>query len=133
MTSNIRSAEALTERFRPEFLNRIDEIVEFEPLSREQLGEIVELQLTRLRRRLVDRGLELELTDEAKELVAEAGWDPTYGARPLKRALQRLVENPLALRLLEGEFAEGDTVRVDARDGELVFEKAVAPEAAAVA
>jgi ATP-dependent Clp protease ATP-binding subunit ClpB len=133
MTSNIRSAEALTERFRPEFLNRIDEIVEFEPLSREQLGEIVELQLTRLRQRLAERGLGLELTDEAKELVAEAGWDPTYGARPLKRALQRLVENPLALRLLEGEFAEGDTVRVDAQGGELVFEKAAAPVAAAVA
>jgi ATP-dependent Clp protease ATP-binding subunit ClpB len=133
MTSNIRSAEALTERFRPEFLNRIDEIVEFEPLSREQLGEIVELQLARLRRRLAERGLELELTDEAKELVAEAGWDPTYGARPLKRALQRLVENPLALRLLEGEFEEGDTVLVDARSGELVFEKAAAPAAAVVA
>jgi ATP-dependent Clp protease ATP-binding subunit ClpB len=133
MTSNIRSAEALTERFRPEFLNRIDEIVEFEPLSREQLGEIVELQLARLRRRLAERGLELELTDEAKELVAEAGWDPTYGARPLKRALQRLVENPLALRLLEGEFEEGDTVLVDARTGELVFEKAAAPSAAVVA
>jgi len=133
MTSNIRSAEALTERFRPEFLNRIDEIVEFEPLSREQLGEIVELQLARLRRRLAERGLELELTDEAKELVAEAGWDPTYGARPLKRALQRLVENPLALRLLEGEFEEGDTVLVDARTGELVFEKAAAPNAAVVA
>jgi ATP-dependent Clp protease ATP-binding subunit ClpB len=133
MTSNIRSSEALTEHFRPEFLNRIDEIVVFKPLSREQLGEIVELQLTRLRERLAERGLGLELTDEAKELVAEAGWDPTYGARPLKRALQRLVENPLALRLLEGEFAEGDTVRVDARDGELVFEKAAAPVAAAVA
>jgi len=133
MTSNIRSAEALTERFRPEFLNRIDEIVEFEPLSREQLGEIVELQFARLRRRLAERGLELELTDEAKELVAEAGWDPTYGARPLKRALQRLVENPLALRLLEGEFEEGDTVLVDARTGELVFEKAAAPNAAVVA
>jgi ATP-dependent Clp protease ATP-binding subunit ClpB len=133
MTSNIRSAEALTERFRPEFLNRIEEIVEFEPLSREQLGEIVELQLARLRRRLAERGLELELTDEAKELVAEAGWDPTYGARPLKRALQRLVENPLALRLLEGEFEEGDTVLVDARAGELVFEKAAAPDAAVVA
>jgi len=133
MTSNIRSAEALTERFRPEFLNRIDEIVEFEPLSREQLGEIVELQLARLRRRLAERGLELELTDEAKELVAEVGWDPTYGARPLKRALQRLVENPLALRLLEGEFEEGDTVLVDARTGELVFEKAAAPSAAVVA
>jgi ATP-dependent Clp protease ATP-binding subunit ClpB len=123
MTSNIRSAAALSDYFRPEFLNRIDEIVEFEPLSREQLGEIVELQLTRLRQRLAERGLGLELTDEAKELVAEAGWDPTYGARPLKRALQRLVENPLALRLLEGEFSEGDTVRVDAQDGELVFEK----------
>ncbi|MGE5433914.1 MAG: ATP-dependent chaperone ClpB [Candidatus Doudnabacteria bacterium] len=133
MTSNIRSSEALTEHFRPEFLNRIDEIVVFKPLSREQLGEIVELQLARLRERLAERGLGLELTDEAKELVAEAGWDPTYGARPLKRALQRLVENPLALRLLEGEFAEGDTVRADARDGELVFEKAAAPVAAAVA
>jgi ATP-dependent Clp protease ATP-binding subunit ClpB len=133
MTSNIRSVDALADHFRPEFLNRIDEIVEFKALSREQLGEIVELQLTRLRERLAQRGLGLELTDEAKELVAEAGWDPAYGARPLKRALQRLVENPLALRLLEGEFAEGDTVRVDALDGELVFEKAASPVAAAVA
>jgi ATP-dependent Clp protease ATP-binding subunit ClpB len=132
MTSNIRSSEALTEHFRPEFLNRIDEIVVFEPLSREQLGEIVELQLTRLRERLAERGLGLELTDETKELVAEAGWDPSYGARPLKRALQRLIENPLALRLLEGDFVEGDTVRVDASDGELVFEKAEAREPAAV-
>ncbi len=130
MTSNLRSAEAMREFFRPEFLNRIDEIVEFHPLSREQLGEIVGLQLRRLRGRLAERGLGLELTDEAKELVAEAGWDPTYGARPLKRALQRLVENPLALRLLEGEFAEGDTVRVDVEDGELVFEKARAAEPA---
>src|SRR6059036_3914849 len=131
MTSNIRSADALSDHFRPEFLNRIDEIVEFEPLSREQLAESVELQLERLRSRLAERGLGLELTDEAKELVAEAGWDPTYGARPLKRALQRSIENPLALRLLEGEFNEGDTVRVDARDGELVFEKAGAAEPAA--
>jgi ATP-dependent Clp protease ATP-binding subunit ClpB len=126
MTSNVRSPEEMRERFRPEFLNRIDEIVVFEALSRDQLGEIVELQLARLRQRLAERRLELELTDAAKELVAEAGWDPTYGARPLKRALQRLVENPLALRLLEGEFAEGDTVRVEARDGELVFERAEA-------
>ena len=132
MTSNLRSAEQMREFFRPEFLNRIDEVVEFHPLSREQLGEIVELQLRRLRDRLADRGLGLELTAAAKELVAEAGWDPTYGARPLKRALQRLVENPLALRLLEGEFAEGDTVRVEAEDGELSFEKAAAAEAAAV-
>jgi ATP-dependent Clp protease ATP-binding subunit ClpB len=124
MTSNIRTADALREFFRPEFLNRIDEIVEFKPLTREQLGEIVDLQLARLRSRLADRGLMLELTDTAKEVVAEAGWDPTYGARPLKRALQRLIENPLALRLLEGDFSEGDTIRVDAQNGELVFTRA---------
>jgi ATP-dependent Clp protease ATP-binding subunit ClpB len=130
MTSNLRSQEQMRELFRPEFLNRIDEVVEFKPLTREQLGEIVELQLARLRSRLADRGIELELTDEAKQVVADAGWDPTYGARPLKRALQRMVENPLALRLLEGEFSDGDTVRVDARDGELVFERAGAREPA---
>jgi ATP-dependent Clp protease ATP-binding subunit ClpB len=132
MTSNLRSADALRDVFRPEFLNRIDEVVEFEPLTREQLGEIVELQLGRLRARLADRGLALELTDAAKEHLVEAGWDPTYGARPLKRAIQRLIENPLALRLLEGDFAEGDTVLVDFSDGELVFTKAPAAEPAVV-
>ena len=126
MTSNLRQAGALSEFFRPEFLNRIDEIVEFHPLEREQLAEIVELQLERLRGRLAERGLTIELTTAAKELLTEAGWDPQYGARPLKRAIQRLVENPLALRLLEGDFAEGDRIEVDARDGELVFEKAAA-------
>ena len=126
MTSNIRSAEAMREHFRPEFLNRIDEIVVFDALDREQLAEIAELQLERLRARLAERRLALELTDAAKEVLAEAGWDPTYGARPLKRALQRLVENPLAQRLLAGEFAEGDTIRVDAQNGELVFERAEA-------
>jgi ATP-dependent Clp protease ATP-binding subunit ClpB len=131
MTSNVRSEEAMRETFRPEFLNRIDEIVEFAPLTREQIGEIVELQLARLRARLAERGLSLELTDAAKEHLAEAGWDPTYGARPLKRAIQRMIENPLALRLLENEFEEGDRVRVDAKDGELVFEKAKAAEPAA--
>jgi ATP-dependent Clp protease ATP-binding subunit ClpB len=131
MTSNIRAAEALRDVFRPEFLNRIDEIVEFHPLSRDQLADIVELQLERLRARLAERGLALELTDSAKELLAEAGWDPTYGARPLKRAIQRMVENPLALRLLEGDFEEGDAVRVHARDEELVFEKATPVAAAA--
>ncbi len=130
MTSNIRSAEALSEYFRPEFLNRIDEVVEFEPLTREQLAEIVDMQLERLRARLAERGIELELTDAAKETLAEAGWDPTYGARPLKRALQRMVENPLAMRLLEGDFADGDRIRVDAQDGELAFEKVGAAEPA---
>ena len=131
MTSNVRSADELRERFRPEFLNRIDEIVEFKALTRDQLEHIVELQLSRLRERLTERGLSLELTNAAKEVVTEAGWDPTYGARPLKRALQRLVENPLALRLLEGDFADGDTVLVDAAEGELVFTKAAVAEPAA--
>ncbi len=133
MTSNIRSAEQLRDHFRPEFLNRIDEIVEFKVLSREQIGEIVEMQLGRLRERLGERRITLEITDAAKEALAEAGWDPAYGARPLKRAIQRLVENPLALRLLEGDFADGDAVRVDAQNGELVFERAVDVAAPAAA
>jgi len=132
MTSNIRSEAEMRERFRPEFLNRIDEIVTFKALSREQIGEIVELQLSRLRERLAERRIELELTDAAKEALAEAGWDPAYGARPLKRAIQRLVENPLALRLLEGAFVDGDRVVVDAEDGELTFARAGAAAPAAV-
>jgi ATP-dependent Clp protease ATP-binding subunit ClpB len=133
MTSNLRSPDELRERFRPEFINRIDEVVVFESLSREQLTEIVELQLRRLRERLAERGVELELTDAAKEAIAEAGWDPAYGARPLKRAIQRMLENPLALELLEGRFSEGDTARVEVgEDGELVFARveAAAPAVA---
>jgi ATP-dependent Clp protease ATP-binding subunit ClpB len=132
MTSNIRSEAEMRDRFRPEFLNRIDEIVVFKALTRDQIGEIVELQLARLRDRLAERRIELELTYAAKEALAEAGWDPAYGARPLKRAIQRLVENPLALRLLEGDFADGDRVVVDATDGELAFAKAQAAAPAAV-
>jgi ATP-dependent Clp protease ATP-binding subunit ClpB len=132
MTSNIRTPDALREFFRPEFLNRVDEIVEFTALSRIELGEIVQLQLERLRARLAERGLALELTDRATETIAEAGWDPAYGARPLKRAVQRLLENPLALRLLEGEFGDGDTIAVDSQGGELVFSRAAATEPAAV-
>ncbi len=126
MTSNVRSVAAMREYFRPEFLNRIDEIVEFTALSREQIGEIVELQLGRLRERLAERSLALELTPAATEAIAEAGWDPTYGARPLKRAIQRLLENRLALRLLEGDFVGGETIRVDAQNGDLVFTKVAA-------
>ncbi len=121
MTSNIRSQDQLLEHFRPEFVNRVDEIVVFEPLTRDQIAVIVELQLERLRRRLAERKISLELTDEAVELIAEAGWDPAFGARPLKRAIQRLVENPLALELLEGRFVEGDAVRADAQLGHVVF------------
>src|SRR5579862_5887860 len=131
MTSNLRSSAAMREFFRPEFLNRIDEVVEFRALSREQLGEIVELQLARLRERLAERGLTLELTDAAKDVIGEAGWDPAYGARPLKRAIQRLLENPLALRLLEGDFADGGAILVDAQNGDLVFTRAEAPAVAA--
>ena len=124
MTSNIRSQAQLLEHFRPEFVNRIDEIVVFEALTRDQIGSIVELQLERLRARLAERRIALELSDEAVALIAEAGWDPAFGARPLKRAIQRLVENPLALELLEGRFADGDTVRAVV-DGESIrFERA---------
>ncbi|HEU5405239.1 MAG TPA: ATP-dependent chaperone ClpB [Gaiellaceae bacterium] len=131
MTSNVRSADALRDVFRPEFLNRVDEVIEFTALSKEQIAEIVELQLGRLRERLAERRIELELTEAAKETLAEAGWDPAYGARPLKRAIQRLVENPLALRLLEGDIADGDTIRVEAEDGEIRFETVGAPAFAA--
>jgi ATP-dependent Clp protease ATP-binding subunit ClpB len=131
MTSNLRTLEDVRASLRPEFINRIDEIVVFDQLTREQLADIVELQLKRLRARLADRKLELELTDAAKELIAEVGWDPAFGARPLKRALQRLVENPLSLALLEGGFQDGDTIRVDAGNGEITFEKFVREEAEA--
>jgi ATP-dependent Clp protease ATP-binding subunit ClpB len=124
MTSNMRSVDQVREHFRPEFVNRIDEIVVFEPLTREQIGEIVELQLERLRARLAERKLGLEVSDGAKELLAEAGWDPQFGARPLKRAIQRLVENPLALELLEGRYPEGDTIRVYADRGQIHFARA---------
>jgi ATP-dependent Clp protease ATP-binding subunit ClpB len=131
MTSNIRTPDALRDFFRPEFLNRVDEIVQFHSLSREQIGGIVEQQLGRLRERLSDRGLALDLADEAKAVIAEAGWDPAYGARPLKRAIQRLLENPLALSLLEADFTAGDTIHVDVRDGELAFERSVSAAATA--
>jgi ATP-dependent Clp protease ATP-binding subunit ClpB len=131
MTSNVAGGiDGVRATFKPEFVNRLDEIVEFHPLSREQLGSIVELQLARLRGRLAERSLALELTDDAKELLAETGWDPTYGARPLKRAIQRLLENPLARRLLEGEFGDGDAIRVDAQNGELVFTRTAEREPA---
>jgi ATP-dependent Clp protease ATP-binding subunit ClpB len=126
MTSNIRSQAQLLEHFRPEFVNRIDEIVVFEALTREQIASIVELQLARLRERLAERKIELELSDDAVSLIAEAGWDPSFGARPLKRSIQRLVENPLALELLEGRFAEGDVVRAVVDGDEIRFERAEA-------
>jgi ATP-dependent Clp protease ATP-binding subunit ClpA len=116
-----RLVDELRKAFRPEFLNRVDEIIVFDPLTREEIGEIVELQLARLRGSLRERGIELELTAGAREVIAETGWDPQFGARPLKRALQRLIENPLALELLEGRYAEGAVIRAHADRGAIVF------------
>ncbi len=116
-----RVMAAVQSHFRPEFLNRIDEIIVFERLTREDLRQIVEIQLESLRDRLADRRIELDVSDEALDLLADAGFDPVYGARPLKRAIQRELADPLAYRLLSGEFGEGDTVTVDAKDGELVI------------
>src|SRR5438477_5455348 len=120
--------QELRATLRPEFLNRIDDVVIFRPLGREELARIVEIQLGHLRRRLEARRLVLEVTDAAKELLAREGYDPTFGARPLKRTIQRLVQDPLALRLLEGEFKEGDTVLVDAAGDALTFKRQVAAE-----
>jgi ATP-dependent Clp protease ATP-binding subunit ClpB len=120
--------QELRNMLRPEFLNRIDEIVIFTPLDREQLARIVDIQLEHLRRRLADRRIDLDVTDGAKALLAREGYDPTFGARPLKRTIQRLVQDPLALRILEGEFKDGDVVTVDAAGDALTFTRAVKAE-----
>jgi ATP-dependent Clp protease ATP-binding subunit ClpB len=105
--------DMLKQQFRPEFLNRVDEIIVFHPLSREHLTRIVDVQLEHLSKRLTTRGLKLDVSSEAKKLLAEEGYDPTYGARPLRRVIQQRIENPLAGKILAGEFAEGDTIHVD--------------------
>ena len=122
----IRSAvlDALRQRFRPEFLNRIDEVIIFHSLGMEELMQIVDIQLQRLGALLDDRDIEIELTRDAKRHLVEEGYDPVYGARPLKRVIQRRLQDPLALKLLEGEFKDGDRISVDVRAGEFVFEKA---------
>jgi ATP-dependent Clp protease ATP-binding subunit ClpB len=111
-----RVRDELRNHFRPEFLNRVDDIIVFRPLSREDLVRIVDLQLVRLEQLLAARNLKLEVTPEAREVLAEQGYDPVYGARPLKRVIQRELQNRIALELLEGTFNEGDTIRVE-RDG----------------
>jgi ATP-dependent Clp protease ATP-binding subunit ClpB len=125
--------EVLREHFRPEFLNRIDEVIVFHPLTQEQLTAIVDIQLKSLEKRLADRRVTLVVTDSARKLLAEKGWDPVYGARPLKRAIQRLVQDPLAMMLLEGKFGEGDTIKVDVKDGKFEFTTVAAPAHAAAA
>jgi ATP-dependent Clp protease ATP-binding subunit ClpB len=116
--------EIVQQNFRPEFINRIDDIVVFRPLGGAQIRQIVEIQLGLLRRRLLERDMELNLDDAARDRLGEAGFDPVYGARPLKRAIQQQVENPLAQRILKGAFAPGDRIRVTVREGQLAFEKA---------
>ena len=103
--------EALRAHFKPEFLNRVDETIVFHQLGREHIARIVEIQLERVKQLLADRRIEIEVTDEAKKLLAEKGYDPHYGARPLKRVIQRMLQDPLAMKILEGEFPEGSKVR----------------------
>ena len=110
-----RVLEALRAHFKPEFLNRVDDVILFHQLGRPEIGRIVEIQLARVQKLLADRRIELELTDAAKQLLADKGYDPHYGARPLKRVIQRMVQDPLAMRILEGEFPEGSRIRADAR------------------
>ncbi len=123
-----RALNALRGAFPPEFLNRVDEIVVFHSLSRSDLSKIVEIQLRRLGKMLAERGLTLRLTDRARDFVAEAGFDPTYGARPLKRAIQGHVQDPLALALLEGKFERGDAIVADVAGDRIVFAKEVVAE-----
>ena len=128
MTSNIPGGRVGAEgHFRPEFINRLDDIVEFASLSRDQIGSIVDLQAERVLARVAERGITVTLSDAARELIGELGYDPTYGARPLKRVIQKQLVDKLALAILEGTFREGDVVQVDAGDGELTFTKGVVP------
>jgi ATP-dependent Clp protease ATP-binding subunit ClpB len=125
MTSNVPGGRAGVDAyFKPEFINRLDDIVEFESLTREQLGQIVDLQVARLIGRVSERGVTVELTDGARVLLGDMGYDPTYGARPLKRVIQKHLVDRLALGLLQGDFVAGDSIVVDAVDGELTFARA---------
>ncbi|HEX2647558.1 MAG TPA: AAA family ATPase, partial [Candidatus Dormibacteraeota bacterium] len=116
----------LRDHFRPEFLNRVDEVIVFTPLTQDQLGAIVDIQLARLQKRLDERKVTLDVNEAARKLLVERGWDPVYGARPLKRTIQRMVQDPLALQLLEGKFNDGDAVEVGVKGGELNFTRAKA-------
>ncbi len=116
--------EELDRTFRPEFLNRIDEVILFSALTKEDLMRIVDIQVRDLGGLLAERHIQLTLTDAARQYLADAGYDPVFGARPLKRVIQRELQDQLALALLRGEFTDGDAVRADARGGHLVLEKA---------
>jgi ATP-dependent Clp protease ATP-binding subunit ClpB len=142
MTSNIpvpetsndtQLREALLAYFKPEFVNRLDEVVRFSALTREQISEIVDLQVAQVAARARERGVELTLTDDARRLLGNLGYDPAYGARPLRRVIQRQLTDKLALALLEGRIREGDTVTADAAGGELTLSTARSPERTAAA
>jgi ATP-dependent Clp protease ATP-binding subunit ClpB len=115
--------EIVQQNFKPEFINRIDDIVVFHPLGTEQIRAIVDIQLGLLRRRLLERDIELDLDNRARDSIGEAGFDPVYGARPLKRAIQQQIENPLAQAILSGKFVSGDRINVSTEKGELIFTK----------
>jgi ATP-dependent Clp protease ATP-binding subunit ClpB len=114
--------EVVGQHFRPEFVNRVDDVVVFHPLGREEIRKIVDIQLASLQRRLAERDIGLRLTDAARDRLGEAGFDPVYGARPLKRAIQNEIENPLAQKILSGGYASGDTIQVDVAEGRFVFD-----------
>jgi ATP-dependent Clp protease ATP-binding subunit ClpB len=121
-TARQRVLQELRASFRPEFLNRVDEIIIFHQLGRDEIRRIVELQFSMLKRRLAERHIDVVLREGAQEVLVNEGYDPSYGARPLKRTIQRLVLDPLAVKVLEGSFHDGDTIAVDAKDGALVFQ-----------
>jgi ATP-dependent Clp protease ATP-binding subunit ClpA len=124
-----RLLDALRQTFRPEFLNRVDDIIVFNPLSREHLSKIIDIQLHRVTGLLAARGITLEITQAAKDVIMSDGYDPNYGARPMKRSIQRLIQDPLAKQLLEGKFLAGDTIVVGAADDkQLTFSKAAVPQ-----
>jgi ATP-dependent Clp protease ATP-binding subunit ClpB len=140
MTSNIpvnsdgdQLRGELLEHFKPEFVNRLDDVVRFHALTREQISQIVEVQVARVVERVAQRGIALELTPAARELLGNLGYDPTYGARPLKRVIQKRLVDPLALALLEGDYREGDTVTADAVGGNIVLTSAASAPAAGAA
>jgi ATP-dependent Clp protease ATP-binding subunit ClpB len=113
--------DALRQHFRPEFLNRVDDIIIFDRLKEDDLKKIVEIQLARLTKRLEQQKIKLELSDSAKAFIAREGHDPVYGARPLKRAIQKFILDPLSMDILEGKFREGQTIRADEKGGKIVF------------
>ncbi len=117
--------EALRENFRPEFLNRIDEVIIFQALSKQDIGEIVQIQLDQVAQRLKDRHISITLTPRARDLVATLGYDPVFGARPLKRVIQKQLLDPIAMKLLTGELHDGEEVRIDVEDGALAFNGAM--------